>query len=278
MIEKNKKKENVEKPGILDRIKEGFGWFLNLINMKILIPVIAVVAIVLIVSIVRAVMPQEDTNVNKGIAYLKELEEKDMAAIESEVKQIKKDALKEALENGTLSVWAQFSDYAIFGDSRTVGFSYHGFLEEQRVLADGGLTIADIPTYMDQMITLNPSYLFLCTGLNDVSIGYWNTPEEYVAAYEEQIQALQEALPNTEIYINSIFPAQDPAFEKSSKWRNIPDYNVAVKAWCEEKGYHYIDNTQVYEEHSDLYDPDGIHFKKEFYEFWATNMLTEVEL
>ena len=109
------------------------------------------------------------------------------------------------------------------------------------MLADGGLTIADIPDYEDQMVALNPSYLFLCTGLNDVSIGYWKTPEEYVKAYEETMQELMKKLPDTEIYINSIFPAQDPAFEQSEKWRNIPDYNEAVKAWCEEKGYHYID-------------------------------------
>lgn len=275
-MERKMQKRNSE--GILFRMKAGIGGLLNRINKKWAILAVAVVFIVLIGFGVRAAWPEEDTGVAQGVSHLKELEAKDMAAVEKEVKQVRKEARAEALANGTLPVWAQFSDYIIFGDSRTVGFSYHEFLDEQRILADGGLTIADIPNYMDQMKTLNPSYLFLCTGLNDVSIGYWNTPEEYVTAFEEQMQALMELLPDTQIYINSIFPAQDPAFERSSAWRNIPDYNVAVKAWCEEKGYHYIDNTQVYEEHKDLYDEDGIHFKKEFYEYWAMNMLTEVEM
>lgn len=246
-------------------------------NMRLVILSAAVILLGVSIVVVKNFLPQEDMRVKEGVDYLKTLEAKDMQAVEKEVKQVKKEALAEAMANGTVPVWAQFSDYVIFGDSRTVGFSYHEFLEKERILADGGLTIADIPDYMDKMKTLNPSYLFLCTGLNDVSIGYWETPEAYVDAYEEQIQALKKALPDTEIYINSIFPAQDPAFNKSSAWRNIPDYNVVIKAWCEEKGYHYIDNTEVFEEHKDLYDIDGIHFRKEFYEFWAMNILTEVE-
>ena len=174
-------------------------------------------------------------------------------------------------------MWAQFSDYVVFGDSRSVGFTFYEFLDNQRVMAEAGLTIADIPKYQEQMKTLNPSYLFLCTGINDVSIGLWPTKEEYVEAYEETMQTLMKELPDTHIYINSIFPAKDPAFNKSALWLNIPDYNEAVKAWCEEKGYSYIDNTQVFDEHNDLYDTDGIHFQKDFYEYWAINMLTEVD-
>ena len=185
--------------------------------------------------------------VKAGVQYLKELESKDINSVEADVKAVKKQSQIDAIEAGELSLWAQFSDYVIFGDSRTVGFSYH------------------------------PSYLFLCTGLNDVSIGYWNTPEEYVTAYEEVVQELMSKLPDTDIYINSIFPAQDPAFERSSKWLEIPDYNAALKEWCEEKGYHYIDNTQVYEEHRDLYESDGIHFRKDFYQYWAMNILAEVD-
>ncbi|MCF2568122.1 hypothetical protein I6E09_02830 [Mediterraneibacter glycyrrhizinilyticus] len=215
--------------------------------------------------------------VKAGVQYLKELESKDINSVEADVKAVKKQSQIDAIEAGELSLWAQFSDYVIFGDSRTVGFSYHEFLDSQRVIADGGYTIADIATYEDRIVALNPSYLFLCTGLNDVSIGYWNTPEEYVTAYEEVVQELMSKLPDTDIYINSIFPAQDPAFERSSKWLEIPDYNAALKEWCEEKGYHYIDNTQVYEEHRDLYESDGIHFRKDFYQYWAMNILAEVD-
>ena len=229
------------------------------------------------VMLVRALWDPARDEVREGTVYLEKLENKDLAAVEAEVKEVKRKAQDEAIEAGELSIWAQFSDYALFGDSRTVGFSSYEFLDKQRVLAERGLTIADISAYEDQMVALNPSCLFLCTGLNDVASGYWKTPEEYVAAYEETVQELMKMLPDTEIYINSIFPAQAPAFEKNENEREIPEYNEAVKQWCEEKGYHYIDNTSVYEKYNDLYEEDGIHFKKEFYQYWAANMLAEVE-
>ncbi len=214
----------------------------------------------------------------EGIRHLQDLESKDISLIEQQIKQVKQEERNRALENGTLPVWAQFSDSVIFGDSRTVGFSFYEFLEPSRVLAEGGLTIADLPGYLDQIRLLNPSCLFLCTGLNDVSIGLWPTPADYVAAYEELMQQLMREFPNTHILINSIFPAQDPAFLQSEDWLEIPAYNTALKAWCEEKGYTYIDNTPVFEAHKDLYDPDGIHFQKDFYEFWAVNMLSGVDV
>lgn len=243
-----------------------------------ILPFACAIAVLMLILLIKVLWDPNRSEVEAGTAYLEELEHKDLTSIEEEVKEVRKKAQAEAIEAGELSIWAQFSDYVMFGDSRTVGFSFHEFLDKQRVLADSGWTIANIPDHEDQMVALNPSYLFLCTGLNDVSIGYWKTPEEYVAAYEETMQELMAKLPDTEIYINSIFPAQDPAFEKDEKWREIPDYNEALKAWCEEKGYHYIDNTSVYEEHSDLYDIDGIHFKKDFYQYWAANMLAEVDL
>lgn len=244
---------------------------------RILIPVIGVSLFVLVVCI-RMLWDGNAEDKKKGIEYLKRLEAKDVEAIERDVKEIREEARVKAMEEGELPVWAQFNDYVIFGDSRTVGFSFHEFLDGQRIMADGGLTIEDIPTYLDEMKTLNPAHLFLCTGLNDVSIGFWPAPEEYVAAYDETVTMLMKELPDTHIYINSIFPAQDPAFEQSSLWRNIPDYNQAVMNWCKEKGYTYIDNTEVFEAHKDLYDEDGIHFQKEFYEYWAINMLAEVEM
>ena len=240
---------------------------------------LVIVLIILFVVIRQMSLGQTDQNVGAGVAHLKELEARDVTAIEQTIKQQKKAAmaanLEQELQEGTVSVWSLFNDSVIFGDSRSVGFYSYGLLDESRVYAASGLTIANMKDYEDKIKTMNPSYLFLCTGINDVSIGFWPTPEDYVTAYEEMMQRLMELLPDTEIFVNSIFPAQDPAFNKSEKWRQIPDYNEAVKAWCAEKGYHYIDNTAVFEAHKDLYQADGIHFQKELYEYWATNMIIE---
>lgn len=245
---------------------------------QVLLIFLVLICISIVVFLFRTFLSLGNEDTAKGTSYLEKLEAQNLDSVEANVKQVKKEAQAKAVEEGTLSVWSRFNDYAIFGDSRTVGLSFHEFLDSQRVMAEGGLTIRDIPNYIEQMKVLNPSTLILCTGLNDVSIGYWPTPEEYIAEYEEVMKSLSKELPDTHVYINSIFPAKEPAFDKESSWTRIPEYNEAIKKWCEEKDYSYIDNTSVYEEHGDLYDTDGIHFRKEFYQYWAINILAEVDM
>ena len=90
---------------------------------------------------------------------------------------------------------------------------------------------------------------------------------------EQVIQKLHTELPNTTVYISSILPARDPAFERSKLWRQIPDFNVAIKAFCAEKEYPYVDNTEICEQYADLWQYDGIHVRQEFYAHWGANMI-----
>lgn len=217
-----------------------------------------------------------DNSYKEGVEYIKALEKSDTSSVEQEIKELKKAERKEALENGETDVWQQFNDSAILGDSRAVGFSYHGFVEDNRVIAEGGATIRDIPNYFDKLKNLNPSTVFLCFGLNDISIGYWDTSKEYIKELDEVVRQLQKNLPAAEIYVNSTIPAIPPAFERSEKWRNIPDWNKDVKAHCEENGIFYIDISETVEKYSEYYDADGIHMNKEFYPYWGIDMITEV--
>ena len=216
-------------------------------------------------------------DIQLGIDYLTRLENRDSATIQDKINAIKKEERRAALENGEVSVWSMFYDYCVLGDSRAVGFYFYNYLDESRVLAEAGNTIHDIPDRIAQLQTINPSNVYLCYGINDVSIGYYPTAEVYAEEMDKSVQMIQEALPNATIYINSIFPAQDPAFELSTDWYNIPDYNVAVKAMCEQKGYHYVDNNPVFEAHKDLYDIDGIHFLPSLYDYWGANMIAEMD-
>ena len=101
-------------------------------------------------------------------------------------------------------MWSSFENAAVLGDSRAVGFSFHEFLPEDRVMAQGGGKITDLPQYYDQLKALNPKAVFLCFGLNDVGIGLWPTGEEYAAECDKQIAALQAELPDATIYLLSL--------------------------------------------------------------------------
>jgi lysophospholipase L1-like esterase len=219
---------------------------------------------------------KDSAKAEAGLAYLKELENKDVDEVSEEVRAIQTEKRREKLETDENAVWSAFNNAAILGDSRAVGFYTWEFLPESRVLAQGGGMITDVPEYLDQLEALDPDEVFLCYGLNDIGIGEWPVAEDYAATYAENVELLKEALPNAEIYVNSTLPAVGVGLSADPDYPRIDEYNEAVKAMCQEKGYHYIDNTIIAEENEDLYQEDGLHVRYEFYLIWATNMIAEV--
>lgn len=215
-----------------------------------------------------------------GIAYLEALELKDPSEVEQIRKDIyerKLDAQRDQLVQQLMSEmddpWGMFRDYCIMGDSRAVGFWYHKFLDKGRCIADGGHTIRNITANMDRLVEMAPGTLYLCYGLNDSSIGYWDSADAYVGEYMQIIREIREKLPDTKIVVSSILPARDPAFERSTKWRRIPEWSAALEKACQENGIAFANCDDLYDDYPNLWDPDGIHFRKEFYPHWARYLL-----
>lgn len=212
-----------------------------------------------------------------GIAYLEQREQMDPAAVMAVRQQIydakinaQRSQLIRQLTDGTMDPFSLFKDYVLLGDSRAVGYWYRNFLDKSRVLADGGHTIRNLKEYIDKIVEMNPSQIFLCYGLNDSSIGYWDTAEEYVTEYMATVNEIRQKLPNATIVVSSILPAKDPAFQKSKKWYNIPDWSAALEKACEENDILFANCDQLAVDYPNLWDPDGIHFRKEFYPYWAS--------
>lgn len=188
--------------------------------------------------------------------------------------EAERDEMRAKLLNGEIDVWSLLQDYVILGDSRPAGFYYYGILPGERVLCGAGDTVRLIrEERLPDIVALNPARAYISYGINDINIGYWDTPEEYIAEFSSVMDALEAAVPGIEIYINSILPVQDWALYKGEKWPEAPIYSEALRQMCAEKGYTYIDNDQICAEHQELYDSDGIHFQQAFYDYWATNFV-----
>ena len=219
----------------------------------------------------------EQRAIEEGIAYIESLEAKSTTQIEERIKEIKKQERLEAMENGELSVWDQFYDSIIMGDSRIVGLTEYELMSSEHVIAGPGDRIEAILDYLDTLEVLNPENLFLCYGLNDV-MGYYAQPSEFIDKYSKILNQVQERLPDVHIYINSILPVQDFALYQNAGFSEIGAYNEALQNFCSENGYGFIDNTQIADEHAELYEDDGIHLMKDFYEYWLMNMVNGVEI
>ena len=177
----------------------------------------------------------------------------------------------QALLDDIDTVWQEFSDAVILGDSRAVGFSYYSFLDASRVLASSGERIDAIDGHIEDLKKLDPAYIFLCYGIND--LGWYGSAQDYADTLLEKIRLLRRELPEAVIVVSSILPAYEPAVSREKLWLQIPDYTAAVQAMCEENGVLFADNTQLSEDYADLWQPDGIHLLPEFYPHWAANLI-----
>ena len=196
-------------------------------------------------------------DVQSGVSYLQSLETVDPDTVTQKLRQMRLEKLQaeraareQALLDDIDTVWQEFSDAVILGDSRAVGFSYYSFLDASRVLASSGERIY---------------------GIND--LGWYGSAQDYEDTLLEKIRLLRRELPEAVIVVSSILPAYEPAVSREKLWLQIPDYTAAVQAMCEENGVLFADNTQLSEDYADLWQPDGIHLLPEFYPHWAANLI-----
>jgi len=252
---------------------------------------ILLVALLLVMVVLAFSPKEEERSLAEGIAFLESMELKKPSLTEpttlppveqntdvyqpTEPLDLPPEQLELAqkIRNDEVDIWTLFDDYVMMGDSRAVGYWYYDFLPEERCLTGGGDTIRNIEVNMEALLALSPKYIFLCYGINDVSIGFWDTPEEYVEEMMQIIDDLEAKIPGTTVIVGSILPARDPAFELSSKWYNIPDFNLALSEACAENGVIFVNNDAISNEYADWWQPDGIHIRPEFYPYWAKNLM-----
>lgn len=171
-------------------------------------------------------------------------------------------------------IWSQFRDYVVLGDSRAVGFSYYGFLQDERVIADGGYHIRNALDALDTVRALAPSYIYLVYGLNDTGEGIWEEADSYHEECVEVLGKLQDAAPGAKIIVSSTLPVTASALADNPVWRKIPSFSAAMADACAETGAVYVDNTALAEAYMDeLWDEDGVHLMPEFYPLWAKNLI-----
>lgn len=216
----------------------------------------------------------------EGVQYLQNQEALKVSDIEDEMKQLRSEDRKKAVESGQVDVFALFDDYVIFGDSRVYGFGTYGFMPSGRVFAGGGDTILNVDDWLSTLKSLSPSNVYLSYGVNDMGLNLDETEAgSYGDLYEQQVNKILEICPDSHIYVNSIIPATPAAVEESPNWSNVDGYNAQLKKICEKNGWTYVDNTALVEGKStdSIYQSDGIHFLNSFYTPWAQNMIDASE-
>lgn len=250
-------------------------------NLHVIITVVIALVVILSAILIYRNYSQkkaETARINSGMDYLESLETGDTTEVDDVRRSIyqakveaNRDEMMRQVQSGEVDPFTMFQDYVLLGDSRAVSFSYYGFLEDSRVLADSGDRVSDIESHIDTVVSMNPANIYLCYGINDID--YWKSAEKFVEVYMENIAKLQQKLPDAIIVVSSILPTTEEASSQKAIYTQVPQWNEVLEDTCEENEIIFVDSSQLYEEHADLWGTDGIHLKAEFYPYWATELI-----
>ena len=246
---------------------------------KLIIAVPVILLMIVLFLALRKDKADNSAKLQQGIAYLEALEAKNPQDMMEELREkqreeesAKVDEILAKIDSGEISIWSQFNGAAILGDSRAEDFVFDGFLTATNVFAEKGTMCTDAMNYIDAVASANPTRIFFTYGMNDVD-GYWNTTEEFIEGYTKVIKAYRERIPGAVIFVNSIIPVNAHAIENDSNYKNIPEYNEAMKKMADDLGVCWIDCDSYLDDYPELYDTDGQHFFPDMYPIWARTML-----
>ncbi len=244
----------------------------KVIKKKSIIIISVIVVFFVIALFTRcSLVPSKAKNIEKvdkktiktNVKEIQALSDRDITEIKDKVKVMERIERASQIQAGNFNVI--YDDSVILGDSHAEGFSVYGFINPARVAAVKGKSIRTCQDHIQQAINLNPSKVFINYGMNDFHY-YKSDASAFAAKYKSVVQQIQSNIPNADIYVCSIIPAQPSAIAKQSYLAYSGDYNAALQAMCAELGINYIDITPLVK--PEYYASDGIHTNKEFHRIW----------
>jgi|HigsolmetaGSP11D_1036233.scaffolds.fasta_scaffold18964_2 lysophospholipase L1-like esterase len=166
------------------------------------------------------------------------------------------------------------------GDSITEGFNIHELLRSDKPMYNRGIggdtTEGVLAKLQGAVLELAPSKVFLLIGTNDLEQG--KKPEEIVRNIQEICSRIKAALPDTELYVESVYPvnphdhANRGPFPAVGSRRNedIRRINESLKDLSSSGSFTYIElYSKLMDEEMNLhvdYTYDGLHLSIRGYE------------
>lgn len=256
----------------------------NLTHRIIMLVVLAMVGIMSI-RLMVVLIPQrsQDIDVAAGSSYLASRENAEYTEpsptpvpTDSSAATSGTETSSEFLEIKDKNFKAAFKDIYICGDSVVKAIAEYKYLDDDHVIAKIGVGTAHLKNHMDEIVAKKPKYLILHYGVNVME-----TPEgagPFIKNYKACIEELKRRLPDTKIFVDSIFPVTEKAYKQSPGTKYVSYYNDKLDEMAWELGVYFINHTPQFESFTkNYYEGDGIHPIARYYpEKYLPFVYTEV--
>ncbi len=163
------------------------------------------------------------------------------------------------------------ADVVFLGDSLTRASHFSAAFPECKIVNLGytGDSLEGMKDRISMVQAVKPEKIFVMGGINGLKDTKW---EQSLVEYNELITELKKAMPEAQIYIQSVLPIAD--YKESSICSNstIVTFNAELQKTAQEQGLIYIDLYALYEQDGQLnpaLTTDGLHLLPEAYSLWA---------
>lgn len=162
-----------------------------------------------------------------------------------------------------------FKDYIFMGDSITEAMKSYGIIPEYRILAyKGENVIAAQKREVPKLYNIKAKKIIVFYGMNDLQ--NFDKVEDFIEKYRVLIREVKEKSKGAEVIVEKILPIEYFASNKDIRLKEdrVILFNENIEKLCKEEGVKSIDGSFILKNKGDLYEPDGIHPKMEFYNYW----------
>ena len=166
----------------------------------------------------------------------------------------------------------------MLGNSITEGGNWKKLLRDSTVINRGisGDVTFGVLNRLDEIVTRQPSKVFLLIGINDLSR---KTPDEVILENLFSIvRKIRSGSPKTEIFVQSILPTNEtfknfiPNFK--GKAASISTINTQLQRYADKLKFTYVDLYAKFLDSNGLmeakYATDGLHLNKLGYQHWVS--------
>lgn len=166
------------------------------------------------------------------------------------------------------------ADLVFVGDSITGRFEWSEYYTDYTVANRGIDSDITEGVYhrLDNIVSLSPKKIFLMIGINDIGRGIPSSSTMY--HYENIVDELTTALPDCEIYLQSVLPVNHSTGISNE---TVQALNEEIRQLADQKGLTYLDiySEVVTADNNFTYTVDGVHLTGEGYAVW-TSVLDDV--
>lgn len=164
------------------------------------------------------------------------------------------------------------------GDSITARGEWQEFFPDKVVLnrgIDSDVT-EGVLNRLPVIIRTQPEKIFIMIGINDLRQGISSSAT--LDYYEQILETLTTALPDCEIYVQSILPVHSSTGIAN---KDVQALNTSIQALAAKHGITYIDlYSLLADENNDLpvaYSIDGVHMTGDAYQIWIDALMPYVQ-